>query len=272
MATSTVPRSQQREPLECHYIKVNGLRMFVRESAQTPSARTDPLVCVHGLNVSSRHDIPFAEEVAPYVRVYTPDQPGYGKSDGADHLLDIHELADWLAAWARAEGIERAAWIGSSFGTQVLTDLAVRHPTVVSRAILVSPTVEPTTRHYPLLARLWWKNKGREAEGVESSTLSEYRDTGLHRIFFTFRQMVRDRIEDRLPHMRMPVLVVRGGSDAILSPQWFEEVMRLLPKARMVTIPGAAHAVNMDAPWALAAAVLPFLTGARDWDAEERSR
>jgi pimeloyl-ACP methyl ester carboxylesterase len=247
--------SARTSQLECHYIRVDGLRMYVRASAEAPSATraTDiPLVCVHGLNVSSRHAIPFALGVAPYVQVYAPDQPGYGKSDGADHLLDVDE---------------RAAWIGSSFGTQMLSAIAVRHPDVVTCAILVSPIVEPATRTYPRLARLWWKNKSREPKGVEASTLSEYRDTGLPRVLFTFRQMVADRIEDRLPLMCMPVLVVRGGNDPILSPQWFDDVMRMLPQARLVTVPGAAHAVNMNSPRALAREVLPFLTGERDWDA-----
>ncbi|MDQ3880940.1 MAG: alpha/beta hydrolase, partial [Chloroflexota bacterium] len=64
----------------------------------------------------------------------------------------------------------------------------------------------------------------------------------------------------KLPCVRVPTLVVRGGRDPIVPQAWAEEVARLLPRGRLVVIPGAAHAVNHDAPAALARVVLPFLT------------
>jgi pimeloyl-ACP methyl ester carboxylesterase len=244
-----------------------GLPIYVRESRLTPADGNVPVALVHGLNVSSRHMIAFAEWMAPFYRMLAPDQPGYGKSGKPDHFLSLEERADWLADWLRAEGVERAAWLGTSFGAQVLAALAERHPEVVTRAVLVSPTIEPDSRTYPELVRRWWRNSRRESKGVGMSTLRDYRDTGVRRAIFTFRQMVADRIEERLPQVTMPTLVVRGDNDPILSPAWVAEVTRLLPRARMVTIPGAAHAVNMDAPRALAEAVRPFLAGELDWNA-----
>ena len=132
--------------LNGHYTLVRGLSLFVRESRLAPAEHAVPVALVHGLNVSSRHMIAFAEWMAPSYRMLAPDQPGYGKSGKPDHFLSIEELADWLVAWLRAEGIERAAWLGTSFGAQVLAALAVRHPEVVTRAVLVSPTLEPVSR------------------------------------------------------------------------------------------------------------------------------
>jgi 2-hydroxy-6-oxonona-2,4-dienedioate hydrolase len=71
--------------------------------------------------------------------------------------------------------------------------------------------------------------------------------------------MLRDPVEEKLPLVEAPTLVVRGGRDLIVSQRWAEEFAALLPRGRLLVVPGAAHAVNYDDPEALADAVLRFL-------------
>ncbi len=51
-----------------------------------------------------------------------------------------------------------------------------------------------------------------------------------------------------------------------------EEATRLLPEARLVVIPGAAHTVNYSAPLELARVVRPFLLAAARAGVEWRLR
>jgi pimeloyl-ACP methyl ester carboxylesterase len=71
--------------------------------------------------------------------------------------------------------------------------------------------------------------------------------------------MLRDRVEDKLPVITAPTLVVRGGKDPIVSQAWAEDVARRLPKGRLVVLPTAGHAVNYNAPADLAALVREFV-------------
>jgi len=56
--------------------------------------------------------------------------------------------------------------------------------------------------------------------------------------------MLRDRMENRLPKVIAPVLVVRGDRDPIVSESWAEQVARLAPQGRLIVVPGAAHTMN----------------------------
>jgi hypothetical protein len=76
---------------------------------------------------------------------------------------------------------------------------------------------------------------------------------------FTMWQMVTDHIEDRLPRIEVPALVVRGSNDPVVSAKWAEQAARLLPRGRLVVIPDGAHALNLDSPAELALVVRQFL-------------
>jgi pimeloyl-ACP methyl ester carboxylesterase len=249
----------RRGRLEGCWTEVNGLRMFARVSVDPPSESGVLIVLVPGLNISSRHMAQLGELLAPYVRVYSPDLPGYGQSDRPRHFLTLSELSDVLAAWMTALGLERAAILGSSYSAQIVADFAVRHPERITQAVLAGPTVDPHSRPLPRLIWLWWVNERREPKHVGQITRRDYKDVSVLRALFTMWQMVKDHIEERLPRVDMPTLVVRGSIDPIVSPRWAEEATRLLPRGRLVVIPGGAHALNLDSPVELARAVRPFL-------------
>lgn len=66
-------------------------------------------------------------------------------------------------------------------------------------------------------------------------------------------------MEDLLPQINVPVLVVRGGSDPICRHGWAEEVARRLPQGRLVVIPGVHHTLVFTHPLELVRVCRPFL-------------
>ena len=75
----------------------------------------------------------------------------------------------------------------------------------------------------------------------------------------TLRYALKDPVREKLPHVGVPTLVVRGSRDPIAPQPWVEEMVRLLPRGRLLVIPGGTHAANMSAPDALARGVHQFL-------------
>jgi len=63
-----------------------------------------------------------------------------------------------------------------------------------------------------------------------------------------------------VPRLRVPCLVVRGEHSETFVPGALARVARLLPAARVVTIPGAGHLLPMERPQETATAILDFLT------------
>lgn len=238
---------------------VDGMRVFARSGG---SGEGEPVVLVHGYGVASGYLLPTAEELAATRRVFVPDLPGWGKSDQPDRALDLAGLADALAEFMRAVGVERAVLLGNSFGCQVIVEFALRHPAMISAAVLVGPTVVPRKRS---LGRLVWalaRDLVREHPAELLVAGRDYLRFGIRNAISTYRFMVDDRIERRVGQVRVPVLVVRGEADPIASQEWIERVAALAPDGELAMIEDGAHAVNFDEPGALAAHVHRFL-GAR---------
>lgn len=75
----------------------------------------------------------------------------------------------------------------------------------------------------------------------------------------TFRLGLLDHLEDKLPRVTAPSLVVRGQFDPICRQTWAEQVARRLPDGRLVLIPSVAHTLVFTAPEPLAAVARGFL-------------
>ncbi len=90
-------------------------------------------------------------------------------------------------------------------------------------------------------------------------SMADYALCGARRLAGTFRHMLADRVEDKLPRVAAPVLVVRGTRDRIVPQAWAERAARLLPRGRLAVVPGAAHAINFSYPREFKAATLAFL-------------
>lgn len=224
-----------------------------------PSPRgRPPIVLLHGWGVAGGYLVPLAERLAADFPVYVPDLPGHGRSSKPRDALSLGELADTLAAWMETTGIGRALLVGQSFGCQIASDLAARHPERVLGLVLIGPTVDANARTLPrqigrlVVAGVW------ERVSLIPIVVRDYMRMGLRRLRGELGEMFADAIELRLPRIGVPTLVIRGARDAVVPLRWAREVAALLRDVAVVTIDGGAHAVQFSEPEAVADAVRRF--------------
>jgi 2-hydroxy-6-oxonona-2,4-dienedioate hydrolase len=244
--------------LASRWTSVKWGRMHARISRQAPMHER-PVILVHGLVVSSRYMVPTAERLAPLCRVYAIDFPGYGLSDKPREILNMAQLADTLAEWMDAEQVGVSDLVANSFGCQVLAEFALRHPLKIRRLVFQGPTIDPA-------ARTFWRQLGRlamnsfyESPGLGWITAQDYFAAGPRRVVATIRMAFEDRIEEKLPSVQAPTLVVRGARDPLVPQRWAEEVVRLLPRGALAVLPNAGHTVNYTAPTEFVSAMRSFL-------------
>lgn len=254
--------------LESRWTNVHGVRMHARVSAEPVPSGAPPVVLVHGVGISSRYLVPTAARLAAYYPVFAPDLPGFGKSDKPPYVLNVRELADALRAWMEVSGLYEAVLIGNSLGCQIIVDLAARYPAYVSRAVLQGPTVDPHARTWRQQLVRWLRDSLREPPSQFFIMMRDYRAAGLRRVRRTFQYSLEDRIEDKLPRVLNPTLVVRGSRDPIIPQRWAEEATRLLPHGRLIVIPGATHTINYAAPLEFVRVLRPFIDEARAYERE----
>lgn len=251
---------EKKEPLASRFINVGDQLFHYRAPLNPAKKNLVPVILVHGLGVSSRYMMPTQARLAWHRTVYAPDLPGFGLSSKPQRPLNITELADALARWMEVMGIERALLLGNSIGCQIIVELSLNRPELVERLVLVSPTVDRRARSaFRSFARLlldipherWWT--------LSFIALLDYLRAGLGRTAHTFGYAIQNRIEERLPKVQQPVLIVRGELDPVVPQAWAEELHASLPPSQFVVIEKAGHAVNHNSPAELARIVLDFL-------------
>jgi 2-hydroxy-6-oxonona-2,4-dienedioate hydrolase len=218
-----------------------------------------PVIFVPGLAAPARSMIPTAQLLPPDRRIFAVDLPEHAGRQQSDEPLSLSQYAAITANWVEALRIERAVWVGHSFGAQVLVELAIERPNLVDRLVLVSPTVAPEARTVMSQAARLLLDATREPPALLRLLAREYLRTGGHRLLEIGRVAVADRVEEKLPLIEAPTLVVRGERDPLVPERWAKQIASLLPNAELVVIRGAPHAVQYACPEALAQELLAFL-------------
>lgn len=223
-----------------------------------------PVLLIPGMIISGRYMLPLASELASDFEIHIIDLPGFGQSQRIAKTLSVPEIADALFEWMVFNKITRANFVANSFGCQVVADFAARYAGSTYRLILQGPTVDASARSiWKQLIRLK-RNSFREQKSVGMISLKDYWAAGLLRDIQTIRITLSDRIEDKLPLIEAPTLVVRGDLDLVVPQEWAEKVTKLLRHGFLTVVKDAAHSMNYSQPKKLAQIVRDFLKETMD--------
>ncbi len=198
------------------------------------------VVLVHGIGMGRKVFGDLVMHLEGEAHVVALDLPGYGDAPEPPRTPTIERTADLVAAYLRHLGRGPVLLLGHSMGTQVGTEVAVRHPDTVGRLVLVAPTVDRHHRHP--LRQLW--RLGRDLWGESPKVLllgaREYVRAGPH-LRRKMRAMLTHRPEHVFDRITAPTLVVRGEFDVVVPQPWFDEVVAAIPGARPFVVEGHRH-------------------------------
>ncbi|WP_439592780.1 alpha/beta fold hydrolase [Microbacterium sp.] len=215
-------------------------------------------VMIHGIGMGRSVFIELDEALRPGARTIAIDLPGYGEAPEPRRTLTMERTADLVSAYLRASVDEPVVVIGHSMGTQVATEVAVRHPSLVRRLVLIAPTVDPDARTAPRQIGRLLADIAVESPKVILRGAREYVRAG-PRLRAKFRAMLVHRPEDSYPRIEAPTLVLRGENDIVSPHAWCERVIDLIPDARLVEIDGHGHETMIRDAAPAAAAIRSFV-------------
>ncbi len=246
-------------------VQVGGVRIATRRAGPEPGAPggPPPVVLLPGLGLSARYLLPFGAELAEHVPVWAPDPPGFGRSARPRELLDLPALGRFVIAWMDAVGLERAVLYGNSMGCQIAVEATVAGPDRVAAVVLDAPTIDAGARSVARHTGRILLDALLEAPSIALMQTRDWLVAGPRRMVATTRYTFAHHIEDRLPGVHHPVLVVRGGRDPIVPQGWTEHVTALLPRGVLEVVPGGSHAMVYSDPSRLAERTLAFVTSRR---------
>jgi pimeloyl-ACP methyl ester carboxylesterase len=245
-----------------HRIMVDGATIHSRETADAAAADGPHIILVHGVGATARYFVPLLRELDGRTPAAAVELPGIGASSSSELPGDVPAQADVLAAWLRATGRAPAVLVGNSMGAQTVVELAVRHPRLAARLVLIGPTMDPAART-PLrqIGRLL-VDATVERPSLIAVTLSDTFRTRRRAVYRYFLAALDHHIEARVPLVSVPILVIRGRRDPVVPRRWARALASAAPQGRFVEVPGAAHATHHGRPRLVADLLLEFISAA----------
>ena len=212
------------------------------------------------LDSALRASLGMTADVIPSERnepVVFPSERSESRDLHADGGTPLSLLARALIEWLRVRGIVAPVLVGQSHGCQVVVEAVSRVPTLASALVLNAPTMLAGHRSIGAQLLRVAVDAPREPPSLVPHVARDYLRAGPVRILATLKDALRDRMEDKLPAVRVPVTIVTGARDPVSPPAWCERLARLVGiEARFAVVPGAAHAVPFSHPEALAVEIV----------------
>jgi 2-succinyl-6-hydroxy-2,4-cyclohexadiene-1-carboxylate synthase len=231
---------------------------------------------LHGFTQTAACWGPFADELAATHSLVAIDLPGHGGS--GEVRADLSQTTELVAL-----SIDRSIVIGYSLGGRVALHLALRHPELVERLVIIGATGGLDSEE---------ERKQRRAadellaDHLEDIGVDAFLDEWLSQPMFSslsaeqsFRELratnsaaglasslrlsgtgTQESLWDRLGELTMPVLVIAGANDEKFTHLGHRLVESIGANASIQLIDNAGHTAQLENPAGTAAAITKWLS------------
>jgi pimeloyl-ACP methyl ester carboxylesterase len=253
------------------YAWVNGLKMYYEVHG---SGR--PIILLHGGISTIDKDF---SKIIPVLskdhRVIAIELQGHGHTPDVDRLLNYEFLANDVLALLEQLKIKKADFCGYSLGGGTILQLAIKHPGLVGKMILISTAFRPEGY-----------NPGVPIESLKKKTLPEINTSVWKKAYLkaapdtskwsslVFKigqlgQTWKGWTTDELKSITSPALLIFGDAD-LSTPNHAAEMFSLfgggpsgdfyeLPGSELAILPGTAHTEMMERTILLIPIITKFL-------------
>lgn len=230
-----------------------------------------PLVLLHGggpgaSGLSNYHGNAgyFAERG---YRVLMPDLIGWGQSSKPTGVKHDHELfAGSLAAWLQALDLAECDVAGNAMGGAIAIRLALDHPGLVRRLVLIAPAGIGDPAVYAAMPgihalialvrggrpitvesmRTLFRLMLHDPADIDDEVVKERTKAANLQAPDLFANLDLRNLKDRLHEIAQPTLVFWGASDQFCPLETSHELLRRCPTSRLVAVAACGHWVHVE--------------------------
>lgn len=222
--------------------------------------RTQPFLLLHGgagpASVAAFGDLLAARKRA---RVIMPTHPGFDGTPRPDEVSSVRDLAQLYANLLGELDVWGVTVIGNSIGGWLAAELALLGSPRVSGAILIDAVGAEVPGH-PVtgirglrpeqLMALSFRDPARFAPDPDGPGPSPEMVQANMAALYTYGgpSMADPTLLDRLTDLDLPVHVIWGEADGIVSPAYGRAVAQAIPGAHFTLMSKAGHLPQVEAP------------------------
>lgn len=219
---------------------------------------------------------PLGELLASHMQVHLVDLPGFGKSPPPNEVWSSFDYAQCLVDYLKKRGIDKAHWIGHSFGGKVAMSAASRHPEAVETMTLIAAaglqrkrSWKETLRRYGIAQAgtifktidHYCKTRLFEKVIVTRFASSDYRNAGAMRSILV--KSVNEDLQEHAARVRAPTLLLWGEEDSDTPVEMGRRLHQLIPGSQLYAFPGKNHHLPLEGGASLCASYILNFLGVR---------
>ena len=262
-------------PITKGYLAANGANYYYEIHGTS-----EPLLLLHGGLGSIAMFEPDLVALSKNRRVIAVDLYGHGRTALTNRPIDLVDMGDDMAVILEGLGVKQADVMGYSLGGGVALRVAVQHPNIVRRLVLVSTPYAQSGFYPEMLHQQAMVSSAMFDQMKQTPMYLSYKSVAARPEDFpklldamgAYMKQPYDWSED-VKKLRMPVMLIYGDADMITLDHavsfyhllgggledagWQREHMS---KNRLAILPNVTH-YEMFASPALVPTALPFLNG-----------
>lgn len=237
--TALEKKSHPKVQFQSGHADVNGVKMYYEIHGDKSGT---PLVLLHGggssIEVTYSKVLPFFSAARPVIAV---DEQGHGRSTDRPGPAVFEESADDVAVLLKSLGIPKADIMGFSNGGTVAIQVALRHPQIVRKLVVVSSFTKRSGAQEGFFDYLNKTDFSQMPAPLKEAFLTinpnpeklrNMHDKDLARI-----RGFKDIPDKKMKSIQVPTLFVSGDRD-VSKLEHLVELTKVVKDSRLLIIPG----------------------------------
>lgn len=235
----------------------------------------EPVIVLHGWGANINTVLPIVNILKDRYKVYALDLPGFGESEEPKEPISSFEYAKIVKDFIVDEGIEKASFIGHSFGGKLSIIMGSKYPDMVNKIVLIDSAGLIPKRGIDYYVKVysfkslrfiyknflfWLKDEKRMEKFYKKFGSTDYRDSsGVMRKILVI--VVNENLKDLLKDIKAPTLIIWGDEDTDTPLYMAKTMEKEIKDSGLVVLEGAGHYSYIDDYYTFRAVINAFFNG-----------
>jgi 2-hydroxy-6-oxonona-2,4-dienedioate hydrolase len=256
------------------YLQIGDLRVRYADAGDG-----EAVIMIHGLGGSIESWTNNFDELAKSLHVLAIDLPGFGLSDKPKMKYTIKFFKHVIVRFLQQLQIDQVSIVGSSLGGHIAAEVAIDHPDLLKRLVLISPpgALPSSFKGTPALKRYAKVVNAKSIQQVKQALFAvdnKQVDDSYAQLVYQKMSMsgAREaflsalagsaqapRLNNRLQKIKAPTLLLWGKEDKMIPVKFVEPFIKM-KNCRIVLLENCGHRAHVDKPELFNRIVVDFLS------------